>query len=98
MRARLGNGDALPFGAEVLNEKGVVLGVVGQAGQILVRGVEQAGQLTTRWQDEQGTAQSCSFAYDLGLKAKSSHANAYETINATCVRPDVVVQIMRSGT
>ncbi len=84
VRARLGNGDALPFGAEVFNDKGVVLGVVGQAGQILVRGVDQGGTLTARWHDEDGTAQSCDFLYQIGPQAKGRHATTYDEVDATC--------------
>jgi outer membrane usher protein len=96
VRAHLQDGQALPFGAEVSNDKGIALGVVGQAGQILVRGVDQAGQLTARWQDDNGTAQSCSFSYHLAPIAKGKHANKFEEINATCARADVVAQITRS--
>lgn len=90
VRARLANGQALPFGAEVFNEKGVSLGVVGQAGQTLVRGVGQAGQLTARWQDdEDGTARSCSFPYKLTPRIKGSRTKTYEQIEATCTQPDI---------
>ena len=98
VRARLQNGEALPFGAEVFNEKGTSLGVVGQAGQILVRGVDQSGQLNVRWQDDRGATQSCSLAYQLAPRTKGKRAKAYEEIQATCARPDAVAQVTRSGT
>jgi outer membrane usher protein len=97
VRARFKGGNALPFGAEVFNEKGVSLGIVGQAGKILLRGVEQAGQLTARWQDDSGTSLSCSFPYQLAPRAKGEHVKAYEEINATCVQSKTVVQVARSG-
>lgn len=95
VRARLQNGNALAFGAEVLDERGVVLGVVGQAGQILVRGVEQSGQLTAHWHDDQGAAQSCSFHYQLEPQKKGMQAKAYQSIDATCVRSDSAAQTGR---
>jgi outer membrane usher protein len=98
VRAHLRSGQALPFGAEVFNEKGTSLGVVGQAGQMLLRGVGQAGQLTARWHDDAGTAQSCSFFYHLAPKAKGERAKAYEEIDATCENPDTVAQVSGSGT
>ncbi|WP_445145578.1 fimbria/pilus outer membrane usher protein [Dyella sp. Tek66A03] len=98
VRARMPDGQALPFGTEVFNEKNIVLGLVGQAGQILVRGVEQSGLLTARWQDDAGQAQSCSFSYQLGPKAKGKTATSYEEVNVTCERPQVVAQVTRSGT
>ena len=97
IRSQLENGNAPPFGAEVFNEKNVSLGVVGQSGQILVRGVEQSGQLTVRWQDDDGQAQSCSFAYELPAKAKDKESKALQQIQATCVRPTVIAQATRNG-
>ncbi len=97
VRAHLENGQSLPFGAEVFNAKGVSLGVVGQAGQILLRGVDQAGQVTARWQDDSGTAQSCSFSYQLAEKTKGKRAKAYEEIKATCVQINTIAQATGNG-
>jgi len=97
IHSQLENGNAPPFGAEVFNEKNASLGVVGQAGQILVRGVEQSGQLTVRWNDDDGQAQSCSFTYQLPAKGKDKSSKALEQINATCVRPTMVAQATRNG-
>lgn len=94
-QAKTEDGRALPFGAEVSNEKGSVLGVVGQAGQILARGVEQSGVLTARWVDDGGQQQACSFSYQ--LPAKSKNATAYQQIQVTCAQPRVVAQVSRSG-
>ena len=98
VRAHFEDGQAIPFGAEVFNDKGTSLGVVGQAGQILVRGVDQSGLLSVRWQDDNGTAQSCSFAYKLAPATKGKRVKAYEEINATCAPPPTVAQVSRSGT
>lgn len=90
MRARRTDGQALPFGAEVFNEKGNPLGVVGQAGQILLRGVNQSGTLTAKWQDDDGSEQSCTMDYTLPDHAKSgkkSAQGAYEQIMAVCSKP-----------
>jgi outer membrane usher protein len=97
MRAHLEDGKAVPFGAEVFNDKGISLGVVGQAGQTLVRGVDQSGQLSVRWQDDDGRAQSCSFSYRLPPRAKGAHAKSYEQINVTCMHPAAFAQVARSG-
>jgi outer membrane usher protein len=88
VRAHLTDGEALPFGAQVYNEKGVALGVVGQAGQILVRGVNQVGQLKVSWTKDDGTAQSCSFPYQVPASASDKHATSYQEINAVCTMPD----------
>jgi outer membrane usher protein len=98
IRSQLDNGDALPFGAEVFNEKNASLGVVGQAGQILVRGVDQSGRLTVRWQDDDGQEQSCSFAYQVPTLPKGKGAKALQQFTATCMRPQAAVaQVSRSG-
>lgn len=97
IRSQLDNGDALPFGAEVFNEKDASLGVVGQAGQILVRGVDPSGRLTVRWQDDDGQAQSCSLVYQVPTLPKGKAAKALQQITATCMRPLPVAQVTRSG-
>lgn len=99
VRTHLANGDALPFGAEVFNEKGVSMGVVGQAGQILARGINQAGRLLARWQDDNGTEQSCSFDYRLKPESKRKQAvKQYEQISTTCKKPVVAAPVSRSDT
>jgi P pilus assembly protein, porin PapC len=80
----LKNGDALPFGAEVFDEEGISLGMAGQAGKILARGVKRAGQLTARWQDDQGASHACSFPYRLTAPASGKGMTSYQAINATC--------------
>jgi outer membrane usher protein len=87
-RARMPDGSAPPFGAEVLNPKGVSLGVIGQGGLILARGVEQSGILVARWQDDGGSDRTCSFSYDLPAKTKAKTSDAkFEQVNVTC-KPD----------
>lgn len=84
VRAHLSNGQTLPFGAEVFSAKGDSLGVVGQGGQILLRGVDEAGQVTARWQDDNGAAQSCSFHYRVESNGKGRGLKNYQQVNITC--------------
>jgi outer membrane usher protein len=84
LEVHLKNGNALPFGAEVFDEKGVSLGMAGQAGKILARGVKRAGQLTARWQDDLGASHACSFPYRLTAPARGKGMTSYQAINATC--------------
>lgn len=99
VRTHLANGDALPFGAEVFNEKGVSMGVVGQAGQILARGINQAGRLVAHWQDDSGTEQSCSFDYQLRPKSKHKQTvKQYEQISTICAMPVAATPVSRSDT
>lgn len=86
LQARRADGQALPFGAQVFNGQGVSLGVVGQGGKILARGVEASGELTARWQDDLGNSQACTFHYALPQGATTREA-AYTAIQATCTTP-----------
>jgi len=61
--ARRAEGQPLPFGRDVTDEAGKVVGVVGQASRLWVRGVEEAGQLFVRWGEEAG--QVCTVNYNL---------------------------------
>lgn len=87
LQAHLSDGTPLPFGAQVYNDKAQVLGVVGQSGQILARGVDSAGTLTARWQDDQGTSHACSMTYHAPSRGKHDHTSAksLDVINTTCV-------------
>lgn len=73
------DGRALPFGFDVYNEAGEVVGVVGQASRLWVRGIEEAGRLTVRL----GTDGSQQCAIDYVLPA----GNNGELITATCAVP-----------
>lgn len=98
VRTLLANGEPLPFGTQLFNEKDVSLGVVGQGGIALVRGVSDSGVVTARWQDDDGNAKSCSFRYQLPALAKGKHATkSYDQIKETCVGQDSVALATGSG-
>lgn len=54
----------IPLGADVINEKGAIIGSVGQAGQAYVRGVNETGKLTVIW--GAGKENTCSVNYHFG--------------------------------
>lgn len=83
MRLIRTNNQPVPFGAEIHDAKGDVLGVVGQSGMVLLRGVKQNGILTAQWQDAQNQPQTCSMRYTPSSSGKK-HSTGYETIQATC--------------
>jgi len=56
------DGQPLPFGVDVLDENGVVVGVVGQASRLWVRGIGTHGRLSVQWGGE--TVQRCEIDYD----------------------------------
>lgn len=80
-RIHLANGKPAPFGAEVVDAKGSPLGVVGQGGMALLRGVRGHGQLNVKWQDTDGAVQACDFRYTL---PKSKHSSTYQQTQVTC--------------
>ena len=84
VRIRRPNGEPAPFGAEVVDAQGTALGVVGQSGQALLRGVGQAGQLDVRWHSDQGIPQTCSFPYEKPRAGKRATQKHYEMMDATC--------------
>ena len=92
---RLSNGKPVPFGAQVFDAKGEPLGVVGQAGLALLRGVGPSGRLSMQWDDAQGTAHACAFSYTLPKPGKS--AQAYQQVRVTCTERNTGTAIPTAG-
>ena len=82
-RIRMADGKPAPFGAQVFNAKDEALGVVGQAGLTLLRGVGDSGRLAVKWNDAQDTAQTCSFRYALPAKARGNTTD-YRQVQVIC--------------
>ncbi|MDD2046025.1 fimbria/pilus outer membrane usher protein [Pseudomonas putida] len=81
--ARLADGGALPFAAQVLDESGDELGMVGQGSRLHVRGVNQQGRLQVRWGDS--AQQKCLLNYQMpDIKPAGS---APMLLIATCEQP-----------
>ena len=85
IQAQLADGKTLPFGADVKDEQGQSVGLVGQAGRMMVRLPQATGHLSVQWQD-QGAERACSLRYD--LKPRDRHVkpgnSGIEQINAIC--------------
>jgi outer membrane usher protein len=98
MQAHLADGKQLPFGAEVEDEEGQAIGVVGQAGRIMVRLARESGRLSVQWQD-QDVARTCSLPYQLEARDKGKREiGSIEQIAATCEQPRATAQVAGSGT
>jgi len=80
---RRADGRAVPFGAEVVDEQNKSVGVVGQAGRVLARGVKDSGKLTVQWTGEDEMPMRCVFPYTLSAPTKG-RADGYERVQATC--------------
>jgi len=94
-RIRMSDGQPAPFGAQVFDAKDQSLGVVGQNGLALLRGVGTSGKLSVQWDDEQGAAHACAFPYALPKSGKN--AAAYQQIQATCVADHSAAQPQKKG-
>lgn len=75
------NGRPLPFGSEVLDQKGNVVGSVGQAGQAYALVEEERGKLTVRL----NASESCLIAYTRAPEPKDSKPSL-QSFSATCSR------------
>lgn len=84
IQVQLANGKTLPFGAEVETGEGRAIGVVGQAGRVMVRVPDESGQLRVHWQDADGNARRCTFDYHLPAATARGGTNRYAVQNASC--------------
>ncbi|HET8899484.1 MAG TPA: fimbria/pilus outer membrane usher protein, partial [Rhodanobacteraceae bacterium] len=98
IQAHLADGKTLPFGAEVTDDQNQTIGVVGQAGRIMMRTSREAGRLSVQWQDQDVT-RTCSLPYQLKTREKGKRGiGAIEQIDATCEQTHATAQVARSGT
>ena len=77
------DGLPLPFAASVVDEGVREVGVVGQAGRILARGIADSGALTVKWGD--GADSFCTLRYQLAVKTSASPV--YPHAEAVCTAP-----------
>lgn len=98
-RIRLPSGKPTPFGARVVNAKGESLGVIGQGGMTLLRGVDPRGQLHVQWNDAQGEAQTCGFHYAVPAPdpVDEQQPNAFQQVAVTCKENAVASTASISG-
>ncbi|WP_199098413.1 fimbria/pilus outer membrane usher protein [Dyella sp. ASV21] len=82
LRITQADGSVVPFGAQVLDEQGNEVGVVGQNGQVFVRGGETGGSLQLKWNDEQGGG--CSVNYQLAGRDASRTKTSFEVLESRC--------------
>ncbi|TCV93868.1 outer membrane usher protein [Luteibacter rhizovicinus] len=82
VKTRADDGQTLPFGAEVLDHQGQVVGVVGQGGRIFVRDGGDSLTLTVRW--GAGAGQHCEIALPADLPKTSG--KTLTTVTSSCAR------------
>ncbi|MDZ4361104.1 MAG: fimbria/pilus outer membrane usher protein, partial [Variovorax sp.] len=81
-QARQADGTALPFGAQVLDEKQEPIGVVGQGSKFIARGLQDKGQLTVT--AGEGGATLCRISYEMPARERGHEAGGYELIAVDC--------------
>lgn len=77
--SQMQDGRPLPFGADVVDENGVNVGVVGQSSRLMLNGLLSSGDVTVRWGE--GSANSCRVSVTLGPVKPVS---GYERLSAPC--------------
>jgi outer membrane usher protein len=77
------DGEALPFGAEVTDWDGHVVGVVAQDSRIFARGVADSGKLIVKWGDQPGD--TCNVSYNLPQKDAQPSQAAYTSVETHCM-------------
>lgn len=63
IKTELQDGQVLPVGANVFDDNGNIMGMVGQNGQVFVRTEKQNGHLLVRWGDDKH--EQCSISYQI---------------------------------
>jgi len=81
MSLRRPNGDAVPFGADVLDGNGNSIGTVTQGSRAMFFSKEAANDLTVKWGE--GIGQSCKVRYDMPVAKKGESATT-EFAEASC--------------
>ncbi|SUX93808.1 fimbrial usher protein [Citrobacter koseri] len=74
-------GDVLPFGADVVDERGNTVGYIAQGGQSFARVKNLAGKLRVKWGS--GSGQECQFSYRLS-EQKSADVADLRRADAVC--------------
>lgn len=76
------DGQPVPFGASVYDNRGNVVGAVGQGGQIYARVTDERGQLKIQWGSD--AASSCMVTYRLIPGIKMEVSSDIQTFNSVC--------------
>ncbi|WAS58541.1 fimbrial biogenesis outer membrane usher protein [Burkholderia ambifaria] len=84
IRMRQADGSSVPFGAVVTDAAGKDIGVVGQAGKLLARGVAEKGELTVEWEKDEGNA-VCRISYSLPVRTRQS----LQSVELPCVNAGI---------
>lgn len=77
-------GISVPFGSEVIADNGNIVGIVGQGGRVLARGLDNSGTLMIKWGES--SAQQCKINYAIELHNKEDKPTKFERLNTPCLQ------------
>lgn len=80
IQSRFNDGQPIPLGADVVDEDGEIIGMVGQGGQVYVRTEKMKGKFVVRWGDE--PEDSCHLPYSVPESSQGQHLVKF---TAVCV-------------
>lgn len=83
LKSQQEGGRNLPFAAQVFDEQGVEVGVVGQGSKAFVRGIAEKGTLTVRWGE--GQSEQCHIAYQLPVQDKRQRQVSADWLQGQCL-------------
>lgn len=84
IRSQQEDGSPVPFGATISDASGKDLGVVGQAGKLLLRGLQDQGELRAQWKTKAGPA-SCDMAYVLPERQSRGGSQVPPNLALSCL-------------
>lgn len=93
VQAKQQNGTPLPFAAQVLDQQGREVGVVGQASKAFVRDIPAAGTLIVKWGEK--ISERCDVHYQMAAHAANSRQQDVDYLQGLCV-PSSVRQVAGS--
>lgn len=82
MELRRDDGKPVPLGADVANDKGESIGMVGQGGRAFVRAERPAANVKVSWGDD--GAQQCFAAYDVSGVEPDKDSGGIRKVDAVC--------------
>lgn len=77
------NGKPLPFAAQVFDERGAEVGVIGQGSKAFVRGIAEKGTLTVKWSEAAG--ERCFIHYRLPPRVRDRRQTTADRWDGECV-------------
>ncbi|NWE78239.1 fimbrial biogenesis outer membrane usher protein [Pseudomonas yamanorum] len=83
LKASQKNGQPLPFAAQVFNEQGLEVGVVGQASKAFVRGIADSGVLLVKWSE--AADGQCHINYQMPPTIKGERQVDTDLLQGQCV-------------